>query len=340
MIRRFSTLVFALALLAGVSQYAEAGQQREDQSPFKLNRGGKVSIVNEGQVTVTGWDRDTIEATVTDGGQSARAQITGDAQRARVFVSSVESRRFRGEVTLKVSVPRYAEIESIEARHGSVEVSDVEGAVTISTLSGSVTTSRTGALKVTSRSGGIVASDLKGTFSARTLSGGLRVANVSGGITASCISGSISVQNAGGAVTVNSTSGSITVECAKGRLDLNVVSGSITMSGIGGDVQAFTTSGGVILRGPIRPEGRYHLKSLSGNVTVEMQPDAPGFTATLATYSGEIETAFQLKLDTPLQGPINRRIVGRYGDGKAQIMLDSFSGAARIVKGAEAKKCP
>jgi hypothetical protein len=72
-----------------------------------------------------------------------------------------------------------------------------------------------------------------------------------------------------------------------------------------------------------------------------VQPDPPGFTATLTTYSGELETDFPLKLDSPLQGPINRKMVGRYGDGQAQITLDSFSGASRIVKGtaATAREC-
>jgi hypothetical protein len=60
------------------------------------------------------------------------------------------------------------------------------------------------------------------------------------------------------------------------------------------------------------------------------------------TYSGEVETEFRLKVDTPLQrGPINRRIVGRYGEGQTQITLDSFSGGVRLAKGnnAQWKEC-
>jgi DUF4097 and DUF4098 domain-containing protein YvlB len=112
--------------------------------------------------------------------------------------------------------------------------------------------------------------------------------------------------------------------------------------GINGDVEANTGSGEVTFRGPIRADGRYRLKSLSGEVEMVIQENPPGFTATLVTYNGEVETVFPLKLKSPLKGSwINRRIEGEYGDGQARLALDSFNGAVRILKlGAEsAKEC-
>jgi hypothetical protein len=72
-----------------------------------------------------------------------------------------------------------------------------------------------------------------------------------------------------------------------------------------------------------------------------IQADAPGFIASLTTYNGKIETDFPLKIEGPLQGPINRRITGRYGDGRVKISLDSFNGAVKIAKGtaAELNQC-
>jgi hypothetical protein len=327
------TLAIAVLLIAAQTSAAQT-------ESFKLDRGGKVSIVNNaGQITVKGWDRDTIEASASDEESTQiRVQVTGDARRARVALSS--ERRYGGEVILKVFVPRYAEIESIEIHRGDVDVSDIEGAVSITSSNGDVMTSRTGALKVGSRSGSIVARDVKGSFVGKSFSGDIQVINVSGTADISCFSGDIVAQNIGGVAALNSTSGDVQIDCAKDRVEVTAVSGTITMTGIAGDVDANTTSGDVIFRGPIRASGRYRLKSLSGEVTLSVQPDAPGFTATLATYSGEIETAFPLKLDSPLQGPVNRRVIGRYGDGQAQIILDSFSGAARIIKGAAVKNCP
>jgi hypothetical protein len=55
------------------------------------------------------------------------------------------------------------------------------------------------------------------------------------------------------------------------------------------------------------------------------------------TYSGEIDTGFPLKIESPAQGgPINRRMTGVYGNGLAKIALDSFSGTVKISKGTAA----
>jgi hypothetical protein len=61
----------------------------------------------------------------------------------------------------------------------------------------------------------------------------------------------------------------------------------------------------------------------------------PGFTATLSSYSGSVETDFPLTLDPALQrGSINRRLTGRYGDGQTQITLESFSQGVKLTKAA------
>jgi hypothetical protein len=91
----------------------------------------------------------------------------------------------------------------------------------------------------------------------------------------------------------------------------------------------------VSFTGAIR-DGSYRFKSLSGEVSMTIQPDVSGFTAALTTYSGTIETEFPLKVESPLQGPINRRISGRYGDGRAKLSLDSFNGTVKIAKGTAA----
>ena len=82
----------------------------------------------------------------------------------------------------------------------------------------------------------------------------------------------------------------------------------------------------MIFKGTMRAGGNYPLKTISGQVEMAVQPDPPGFTATLITYSGEIETDFPLTVNAPLTGPINRRIVGVYKDGQTQVTLDPSAG--------------
>lgn len=333
-IKRSAASAVIAVSLAVFAPHIATGQQRAEQ---KLERGGKVLINHfAGQVTVTGWDRDVIEATATDEGEAEKLQVQVSGDSRRVIISVGRNQRYRGDIDLKVMVPRYAEIESIESQRGDITVSDVEGAVSINTAQGDVSVTKVGPLKLSTRNGDVIVRDVKGNLVARAFSGDVEASDVTGTVDVSSLSGSITVQNAGGDVSVSSTSGEITVRCARGRAELATVSGTIEMAGVGGDVEAQTTSGEAIFRGQIRAGGRYRLKSLSGEAVMYVQTDPPGFTATLTTYSGELETDFPLKLDSPLQGPINRKMIGRYGDGQAQIALDSFSGASRIVKGTAA----
>src|SRR5262249_5943810 len=132
------------------------------------------------------------------------------------------------------------------------------------------------------------------------------------------------------------------LRCVKGSATVSSASGSINLIGVGGDVDASTASGEVIFKGALRAGGHYRLKSISGEVEMTLLPDAPGFTATLMSYSGEIETDVPLKRDSQWRGtPTNHRITGRYGDGQTQITLDSFRGTVRIAKGTPAmlKEC-
>ncbi|HKP86790.1 MAG TPA: DUF4097 family beta strand repeat-containing protein, partial [Blastocatellia bacterium] len=215
-------------------------------------------------------------------------------------------------------------------------------AVTISNSNGVIKVHRVGDLKVTTRTSDITAKEIKGDIIARSTHGNVAIENVSGAVDVAAANGNVEVRNVAGDVRANLATGDIDAHCVKGRADLNSASGSIIIIGASGDVEATTASGEVTFKGALRANGRYKLKSISGEVEMLTQPDPPGFTATLMTYSGDIETAFPLKVQTPLQGgPINRRISGVYRDGGAQITLDSFSGAVSLAKGSPAdwKEC-
>ena len=161
----------------------------------------------------------------------------------------------------------------------------------------------------------------------------VRVPRYVAAIDVDVLSGDITVSNIDGGVRTNAISGSVIVRCVKGGVTAKSVSGSIELRSIVGDVISETVSGTIEFNGDIRQGGSYRLKSMSGEVEMQVQTEAPGFTATLTTFSGEIETAFPLKIEKSSQfGGTNRQIVGRYGDGGATVSLNSFSGSARIVK--------
>jgi Putative adhesin len=319
----------------------EAEHVQVEPISVKLGRGGKVAVSSRsGRIVVSGWDRDVVQASATgeNGAMPLETETTGDASRPRLLLSA--SPRRGKVIRIELKVPRYADVETLEGSRGAIEVADIDGATLIDAGDGDVHLTRVGSVKVTRRTGDVTVREVKGDLTVRSFSGEIVVESIHGVVDVAATNGDLRVHDAGGDVRANSATGDIEIRCAKGRADASSASGSVTLIGIGGDAEASTASGDVIFRGPIRG-GSYRLKSLSGEVSMTIQPDAPGFVASLTTYNGQIETDFPLKIEGPLQGPINRRITGRYGDGQAKISLDSFSGAVKIAKGtaAELNQC-
>jgi DUF4097 and DUF4098 domain-containing protein YvlB len=235
-----------------------------------------------------------------------------------------------------VQVPRYANLEILESFGSDISVSDVQGNVFINQGNGDVDVKRVGSLRADKQNGDVSVSGVERNCQVRVLNGDVNVSDVKGRVDSSTANGDINVRNAGGDVRAVSATGSLDLRCVEGRADANSASGAINLVGIDGDVDANSASGEVIFKGRLQAGGRYTLKTISGEVEMSIQPEPPGFTATMSSYTGELETDFPLKVDTPSQGRTNRRVVGRYGDGQAQLLLDSFSGAVRIIKGAAA----
>jgi hypothetical protein len=318
-------------------QVASTAPGQPSQVSVKLERGGKVVVVNRnGEIRITGWDSDMIEARAEgdEGPEAVQVRVTGEAPRSRVVLSvpAYNSRRHSSEINLEIKLPRYADLESIESLRGDIEITGLDGVVSVSTAQGALAIKNVGPLKATTRNGEVTVAGVKGDASVRSLNGDLTVDNVSGSVDLAATNGNIIVRGTGGNLQVNSASGDIDLHCVKGNATVNTASGAITLIGVGGNIDANTASGDVSFKGIMRAGGSYRLKSISGAVEMAVQPDPPGFTATLITYSGDIETDFPLAVNAPLTGPINRRIVGVYKDGQAQITLDSFSGTVSIVK--------
>ncbi len=223
------------------------------------------------------------------------------------------------EIHFEVKVPRYAEIELIEVNRSDVEVSGVETHVAVNGGKSTIKLNNVGSAEV------------------RTKSGAVEVGEVRGLVDVITTSGSIAVRKAGSDVRVISISGDVEIRCARGRVNVGNTDGSIRLVGIGGDVDATTTGSDIRFTGDIRREGRYHLKSMSGLVEMFLNPTPAGFTAVLSSYRGTVESTLPLKItQNTINDTINRRLVGRYGNGQAQLTLDSFDGNVKLNKAAPA----
>jgi hypothetical protein len=247
---------------------------------------------------------------------AARADESPLAEaREKMFEFIFEQRP--SEVHLEVKLPRYAEIEQIEVNRSEVEIEGVETPVAVNGRRSTIRLRRVGAVEV------------------RTASGEVDVEGAGGLVDVMTESGDVNVRHVGGDVRVLSLSGEVEVECVTGRVNVNNTSGSVALARVGGDADATTVSGEIRFEGALRADGRYHLKSMSGAVEMSLAPNPPGFTALLSSYRGQIEDGFSLK-KTLKSGPntVNNRVLGRYGNGQAQVTLDSFDGRVKLAKAA------
>ena len=314
--------------------------------------------------------RSTTVSIVDDPEQPGRKRIEPEAQRGSTISINVKVPHrveldvitVNGSITVtdidgavsaateigRVNAERISSLKAVTTS-GSVDARDVREIVAAETRDGNVQIYRAGSARVRTRSGNIVLSSLSGSVSVSSLSGNIRSTGAKGSLVAKCISGNMQIENSGGIVDIVgsngnitvfradrdvrafSASGDITVSCVKGRAELGNASGSITIKSAAGDVDAQTAAGRIDFQGHIHAGGSYRMKAVSGEVRMAIQPDPPGFTATLSDYNGEIETAFPLKVESPVTGAVNRKLIGRYGDGNSRISLDTFSGAVRII---------
>lgn len=235
------------------------------------------------------------------------------------------------EVNLEVKVPRSAEIEVIRVNRSEVEVTGIETPLVISGDKSRIKLSQVGAVEV------------------KTSSGNVEIENAAGLVDVVTASGAISVRDARD-VRALSISGLVEIQCARGQVDVSATDGAVKLLNVRGDVDVTTTSSDISYAGTIRLDGRYHLKSMSGAVEMILAADSPGFTVALSSYKGLVSTDFLLKMKESSQhgltsgtadAAVNRRVIGSYGSGRAQIVLDTFDGNVKLGKlsPGEMKEC-
>lgn len=313
--------------------------------PVNLNveRGIRIGVDNRttGRITVSGWDRDTVEARAVstrgievvvvdhynDGGIRS-FDFIGDyadldnpgAPNVRLdSPPEVDGKPLK--VHLEVRVPRYIQLKDIEVWRSEVEINDLDTGVAVSGDRSKIILRRVNAVRVHTTSGDVEIDGVNELASVVTTAGAIRATRSRKLIVAVSITGPIEVK------------------CSAGRVDVSNTGAPIVLENIDGDVDAIATNSSVRLTSAIREGGRYYLKSMSGRVEMVLPANTRGFEAVLSSYQGSVETDFKFATKLTADGTQNRRVAGRFGNGKAQILLDSFEGAVRLAR-VEAQSIP
>lgn len=356
-------MMFALAVLFG-GAVAKADSRAEARQ--KVEKGSRVSIrVTSGSVKVTANDND--EIVVNSDSDSRDGQALTQRGAGAYFIDMSN----RGEVELRVSVPRGTTIEDLTTRSADVVVSDL-GAISVNTTSGNIEARNVGGASLKTRSGDITLVNVAGSVEIQSTSGDVRAEKISGkfrfnsmsgdvvvtGVddeaNVSSLSGDLNIKDLNGNLIFNSTSGDLTafsvggdvtchtisgdvnLTCVKGRADVGAVSGEIKLAGISGEVEAETTSGDVIFIGPLKAGGRYYLKAFSGEVKMLLPTDVSGFSVKSKSFNGTFESDFPITNSAGSDGANRGRINGTYGSGGTQLTFDTFSGTIKLLKSSSA----
>ena len=317
---------------------AQNSDRHYGRARLNTERGMKITLGNRttGRITVNGWDRDVIEAHAVSerGDEVVIARFTDDSDK-RLFLKAdyanldqpsapttpliepPESAKGLVKVNFELNVPRYVEIDLIRVWYSDVQITGVETAISVWGDQSSVILKRVGSVE------------------ARTRNGNVEVEHAEGPVTITTTRGAVRVHKADGNVRVVSISGPIEIKCVQGRVEVANTEAPIELANINGEVKAAATNSSVRFTGSLHDDGRYDLKSMSGRVEMFLPDNTKGFDASLSSYQGIVESDFKLKPTQPImEANHGRRMIGRFGNGKSQISLDSFDGLVRLTKAA------
>ena len=284
-----------LALLVGTALPAWAATPIDQTRP--LDARGTVEIDNQkGRIQVRTWDRPEVQVRGSLGNGVERLRIEGGGPRLEVKVEYPRNSNRSEPSILVLMVPTLASLE-IESVAADVDVAGVAGrSLEIDSVSGSITA--IGApqeVEIDSVSG-----DQRLNLNSRMVG----LDSVSGAVALrGRIVGEISVETVSGEIEIDSRGGSVR------RLDSSSVSGDATIAtGLveGGRISAESVSGNIRITAP---------RNLSARVTGE------SFSGDLSAPSASIQRA--------KYGP-GASFEHRYGEGRGQIRLETFSGDAEL----------
>lgn len=261
-----------------------------------LERNGTLSIsIYSGRINVTG----TSGSTVRIRGTAERDELQIRSRSGMVSVSLEPERGRGGRAEFDVSVPIGTNVV-LEAFSAPFTVRGVKGPAQLETLSGNVQIS-----------------DAVGTVEIEAVSGSIDVARVDGNLRAEAVSGTVTVADVTGDIDAESVSGRVSITGAKSR-----------------SVRAETVSGSIGYSGSIEPSGNYSFTSHSGRLNLGLPTNA-GATLSLETFSGSVDSDFPVTLEGSRSGGHGHetKMEFRIGDGRARIVLETFSGAIRIMRG-------
>ena len=305
-------------------QRRDRGDNNRAQAVDKVSRtvrigtDGTLEVSNiAGDITVSRGSGSEAKIDVV---RTARGRDDADAKE-QLSLTRVDINEGNGRVEVR---ERYPERGSSSRRNWSVTTD-----VTIAAPEGTH-------LILKSVSGNLKATGITGDVAMETVSGDVQVSGGGRVATAKSISGNVQVSDTkvDGSLDASSVSGDVRLQRVSARrISIGSVSGNVRLEDVQSDrVDAHTTSGNASFDGALAKNGRYELKSFSGEVRIALSGNT-GFELEASSFSGDVHSDLPITTHGSSDDRRRRRsLSGTYGDGSAVLNVSTFSGSVVISK--------
>lgn len=262
-----------------------------------LDPRGRVEIDNlKGRVEVRAWDRPEVKITGSLGAGVEKFSVEGDRGALQIEVKYPNRANNAEPTVLIVQVPLQAELE-VSTVSANIDVQGVAPRE----------------LSLESVSGDIVAVGAPRRAAVESVSGDVTLTLNSGDVDASAVSGDLTLNGRlNGEVAVETVSGNLRVDNRGERLR---------------KLSASTVSGDVDLKVALATDGEISVESVSGDLSLTTPRDLSAEVSG-ESFSGDL-SAPGAKIEREEFGP-GSSFHARYGAGKGEIRLETFSGDATL----------
>jgi DUF4097 and DUF4098 domain-containing protein YvlB len=245
------------------SDYTGGNNTSTMNKTFSVKSGGRLVMdVEEGDVKVTGTDRDEVTIRVTESGDPDRIaayHLDFDQSGNEVTVRGTHERKYFHlwddnslQVNFEIEVPKSFNLH-LETSGGDLKLHDIEGELFGETSGGNLDVDR-----------------LKGKLNLSTSGGNVDFTELSGDMTLKTSGGNIQGSNATGPLTVETSGGNIRLSSLDGKIFAETSGGDIRVDASGNKGIELSTSGGsVIVNLPKNTTATVRAETTGGDVTCD-----------------------------------------------------------------------
>jgi len=253
----------------------------------------------------------------------------------------IEIENFAGDVTVGTWGKNAVRIEAEHSSRASVEIQRDGSSVSVrsegrhgvpTSVDFRITVPAGAALKISGVNTDVTVEGTRADLAVETVRGDVNVTGGAGHIVLQSVEGDVNLEAGRGRAELSSVNSGVAVRDHEGELAAETVNGEIVLEDVrGGTVEASTVNGDVLFDGEIRSGGRYSFATHNGDITVGL-PREPNVSVSVATYGGDFESSFAVKLSSVSGARRHKRIRFTLGSGSAELELESFQGSIRLER--------